>query len=107
MDRFEPTGPAKVGSANESRPGKRKPARQTKAGPAKRKPARQTKAGPANKSRPGKQKPARQKKKPVRQSRAGRVWKRAALLVQTSQWANIARSAFPFIQMRLICKCSC
>jgi len=44
---------------------------------------------------------------PARQIRAGRVWKRAALLVLTSQWANIARSAFPFIRIRLICRRSC
>jgi len=97
---------------------RQKPARPEKAGPAKKKPARQKKAGPAN------GKPARRKKAEPVKKKAGPANKKSARhekyrpgksepagsgkrLVLTSQWANIARSAFPFIRIRLICRRSC
>ena len=88
------TGPIWANRSGKSRPGQKKPARQTENRPGEKK------AGPVKKASPA-------RKIPARQIRAGRVWKRAALLVLTSQWANIARSAFPFIRIRLICRRSC
>jgi len=77
-DRFEPTGPAKAGPA--------------KTGPAKKKKKSwpsEKKAGPAKKSRAGTKQTG-----PAKQSRR-LVLRRAALLLQTSQSANISSSAFP------------